>query len=108
MAATAVVTNSAPRLPAPVQLHPLDTKSREEVAAVIESLIGTNWRVSHHLNPQKDAHLMSTVPIYVWQRQGRNRAGLLLLRSGEPAVYWDTVKDEPSTLKLQEIGRAHV
>ncbi len=101
MAATAVVTNSAPRLPAPVQLHPLDTKSREEVAAVIESLIGTNWRVSHHLNPQKDAHLMSTVPIYVWQRQGRNRAGLLLLRAGQPAVYWDTVKDEPSTLKLQ-------
>jgi hypothetical protein len=101
MAATAVVTNSMPRLPAPVQLLPLDTRSREEVAAVIESLIGTNWRVSHHLNPQKDAHLMATVPIYVWQRQGRNRAGLLLLRAGKPAVYWNTEKDEPVSLKLQ-------
>jgi hypothetical protein len=101
MAAIAVVTNSMPRLPAPVQLLPLETRSREEVAAVIESLIGTNWRVSHHLNPQKDAHLMASVPIYVWQRQGRNRAGLLLLRAGQPAVYWNTEKDEPVSLKLQ-------
>ncbi len=101
MAATAVITNSMPRLAPPVQLHPLETRSREEVAAVIESIIGTNWRVSHHLNPQKDAQLMSSVPIYVWQRQGRNRAGLLLLRTGQPAVYWNTEKDEPSTIKLQ-------
>lgn len=85
-----------------VQLKQIDSpKEREQISQEIERHIGTNWRISHHLNPEKDAQIMSSVPIYVWQRQGRNRAGLLLLRAGLPAIYWNTEQDQPYALKLQ-------
>jgi hypothetical protein len=99
--AQASANSSEPRLPPPIQLNPLETSSREDLAQVVEGYLGTNWRVSHHLNGQKDAQLLSSVPVYVWQRQGRNRAGLLVLRAGQPAVYWNTEQDCPYTLKLQ-------
>jgi len=78
-----------------------DPRAREQIARDTEQYIGTNWRISHHLNAEKDAQIMSTVPIFVWQRQGRNRAGLLILRSDQPAIYWNTEQDQPYTLKLQ-------
>ena len=84
-----------------IQLKPLDHTAREAVAKQVEEYIGTNWRISHHLNPEKDAQIMSTVPIFVWQRQGRNRAGLLILRADEPAIFWNTEQDQPYTIKLQ-------
>jgi hypothetical protein len=99
--AQAAANSSEPRLPPPIQLRPLETQSREEVAKVIEGFLGTNWRISHHLNKDKDAALLSTKPVYVWQRQGRNRAGLLVLQAGQPAIYWNTEQDCPYTLKLQ-------
>jgi hypothetical protein len=99
--AQASANSSEPRLPPPIQLRPLETQSREEVAKVIEGFLGTNWRISHHLNKDKDAQLLSTKPTYVWQRQGRNRAGLLVLQAGQPAIYWNTEQDCPYTLKLQ-------
>lgn len=99
--AVASVNSTEPRLPPPIQLHPLETESREAVAGVVEKYLGTNWRISHHLNAQKDAQLMSSAPIYVWKRQGRNRAGLLILRANEPAIYWNTEQDCPYTLRLQ-------
>lgn len=99
--AVASVNSTEPRLPPPIQLRPLETESREAVAAIVEKHLGTNWRISHHLNPQKDAQLMSSVPIHVWKRQGRNRAGLLILRANEPAVYWNTEQDCPYTIRLQ-------
>lgn len=95
------INSTDPKLPPPIQLRPLETESREDVAACVEGFLGTNWRISHHLNVEKDAQLMSSVPIYVWQRQGRNRAGLLILRAGEPAVYWNQAQDQPFTIKLQ-------
>ncbi len=82
-------------------MRPLEQSARETLAKEMEEYIGTNWRISHHLNPDKDAQIMSTVPIFVWQRQGRNRAGLLILRADEPAVFWNTEQDQPYTLKLQ-------
>ncbi len=78
-----------------------DYKERDKIVKEAEQFIGTNWRISHHLNPEKDAQIMSSVPIYVWQRQGRNRAGLILLRANEPAIYWNTEQDQPYTIKLQ-------
>lgn len=95
------INSTDPKLPPPIQLRPLETESREAVAHMVEGFLGTNWRISHHLNAAKDAHLMSSVPIYVWQRQGRNRAGLLILQAGQPAVYWNQAQDQPFTLKLQ-------
>ncbi len=80
-------------------LRPME--QREALAKEMEEYIGTNWRISHHLNSDKDAQIMSTVPIFVWQRQGRNRAGLLILRADEPAVFWNTEQDQPYTIKLQ-------
>jgi hypothetical protein len=50
---------------------------------------------------EKDAQLMSSVPVYVWQRAGRNRAGLLILRAGEPAIFWNVEQDQPYSLRLQ-------
>ncbi len=99
--ASASIRSSAPIFSAPIQLTPLESSARESVAAHIEKHIGTNWRISHHLNVEKDAQLMSSVPIYVWQRAGRNRAGLLLLRADEPAIFWNLEQDQPYTLKLQ-------
>lgn len=85
-----------------IQLTAIETqKEREQIARDTEQYIGTNWRISHHLNAEKDAQIMSTVPIFVWQRQGRNRAGLLILRANQPAIYWNTEQDQPYTLKLQ-------
>jgi hypothetical protein len=95
------INSTEPKLPPPIQLRPLETESREAVAQMVEGFLGTNWRISHHLNAQKDAQLMSSVPIYVWQRQGRNRAGLLILQAGQPAIYWNQAQDQPFTLKLQ-------
>ena len=95
------INSTDPKLPPPIQLRPLETESREDVAKMVEGFLGTNWRISHHLNVAKDAQLMSSVPIYVWQRQGRNRAGLLILRAGEPAIYWNQAQDQPFALKLQ-------
>ncbi len=95
------INSTEPRLPPPLQLRPLDTQSREDVAACVEGFLGTNWRISHHMNAEKDAQLMSSVPIYVWQRQGRNRAGLLILRADKPAIYWNQAQDQPFTLPLQ-------
>jgi hypothetical protein len=99
--ASVSIRSSAPIFSAPIQLTPLESSARESVAAHIERHIGTNWRISHHLNADKDAQLMSSVPIYVWQRTGRNRAGLLLLRADEPAIFWNLEQDQPYTLKLQ-------
>jgi hypothetical protein len=78
-----------------------DQRERDKIARDTEQYIGTNWRISHHLNVEKDAQIMSTVPIFVWQRQGRNRAGLLILRADQPAIYWNTEQDQPYTIKLQ-------
>lgn len=99
--ASVSIRSSAPIFSAPIQLTPLESSARESVAAHIERHIGTNWRISHHLNVDKDAQLMSSVPIYVWQRNGRNRAGLLLLRADEPAIFWNLEQDQPYTLRLQ-------
>lgn len=99
--ASVSIRSSGPIFSAPIQLTPLESSARESVAAHIEKLIGTNWRISHHLNAEKDAQLMSTVPIFVWQRAGRNKAGLLLLRADEPAIFWNVEQDQPYTLKLQ-------
>ena len=99
--ASVSIRSSGPIFSAPIQLTPLESSARESVAAHIEKHIGTNWRVSHHLNVDKDAQLMSSVPIYVWQRAGRNRAGLLVLRVDEPAIFWNLEQDQPYTLRLQ-------
>ncbi len=99
--ATVSLRSSGPIFSAPIQLTPLESSARESVAAHIEKHIGTNWRISHHLNVEKDAQLMSSVPIYVWQRAGRNRAGLLILRTGEPAVFWNVEQDQPYSIRLQ-------
>jgi hypothetical protein len=95
------INSTDPKYAPPIQLRPLETESREDVAACVEGFLGTNWRISHHLNATKDAQLLSSVPVYVWQRQGRNRAGLLILRAGQPAVYWNQAQDQPFTIKLQ-------
>ena len=90
--------------PAPgtqIQLRPLDQKDRESVAEHTEKFIGSNWRISHHLKAEKDAGLLSSVPVFVWQRQGRNRAGLLILRAGQPAIFWNTEQDQPYATKIQ-------
>lgn len=84
-----------------IQLRPLDHKDRESVADHTEKFIGSNWRISHHLKAEKDAGLMSSVPVFVWQRQGRNRAGLLILRANEPVIFWNTEQDQPYAIKLQ-------
>ncbi len=99
--ATVSLRSSGPIFCAPIQLTPLESSARESVAGHIEKHIGTNWRISHHLNAEKDAQLMSTVPIFVWQRAGRNRAGLLILRAGEPAIFWNIKQDQPFSLKIQ-------
>ncbi len=83
-----------------IQLRPLDQKDRESVADQTEKFIGSNWRISHHLKAEKDAELMSSVPVFVWQRQGRNRAGLLILRAGEPVIFWNTEQDQPYAMKI--------
>jgi hypothetical protein len=86
----------------PLSLRPVLPQVREAVARDVEGLLGAEWRISHRFNEAKDGHIFRTETLYAWKREGRERPGLLILgAAGQPAIYWDMDRDEPSALQFQ-------
>ena len=86
----------------PLSLRPVLPQVREAVARDVEGLLGTEWRISHRFNEAKDGPTLRSETLYAWKREGRERPGLLMLGAGgQPAIYWDMDRDEPSALRFQ-------
>lgn len=86
----------------PLSLRPVLPQVREAVARDVEGLLGTEWRISHRFNEAKDGPVLRSETLYAWKREGRERPGLLILgAAGQPAIYWDMDRDEPSALRFQ-------
>jgi hypothetical protein len=99
---TSTISSSSHTAQTPLSLRPVLPQVREAVAKQVEGLLGAEWRISHRFNEAKDRALFSHETIYAWQREGRERPGILVLgAAGQPAIYWDMDRDEPLALRFQ-------
>jgi hypothetical protein len=99
---TNTISSSSHTAQGPLSLRPVLPQVREAVAKQVEGLLGVEWRISHRFNEAKDGGLFRNERIYAWQREGRERPGLLVLgAASQPAIYWDMDRDEPLALRFQ-------
>ena len=78
-------------------------EERADVEPLINGAISADWRISSIVNLTRDERFLTENVLWIWQRRASNieRSGLLLIRTGGPCLFWNSMKDEMVSLRIQ-------
>ena len=87
----------------PLSFRVLSRDDYDSVHGTINELVKSDWRISSMLNLRHDEKMLTSNTLWIWQRRASNmeRSGFLLLRKNAPCIFWNSIRDEMVSLRIQ-------
>jgi hypothetical protein len=87
----------------PASFRAISKEERADVEQIINSATGADWRISSLVDLRRDYSILTDHVLWVWQRRASNleRSGFLLLRTNGTCVFWNSMKNEMVSMRIQ-------
>jgi hypothetical protein len=87
----------------PVNLKQIPKEDCSVIQTIINNQLNNDWRISSMIDIKRDNKFLTEQTLWIWQRRASHteRSGYLIIRTNGCCVFWNSVKNEMYSLRIQ-------